>query len=551
MSIPTSCTTLVVGGGPAGSYAASALAREGVDVVLLEADVFPRYHIGESMLASIRHFLRFVDLEKTFDSYGFEKKRGAAFKLNDKREAYTDFVAANGPNGYAWNVVRAESDELMFRHAAKCGAMVFDGVKVTAIDFAPNDNASSVDGSALASSDRRPVSAKWERKSDGSAGTIDFEYLVDASGRAGLVSTQYFKNRTFNQGLRNIANWGYWRGAGKYAPGTEKENQPFFEALTDASGWCWTIPLHNGTMSVGIVMRQDIFVAKKKALSHLSGPALYRECLNRAPQVLALLADAQLASEVKSASDWSYSADTYASPYLRLAGDAGCFIDPYFSSGVHLALASGLSAAMTIQASRRGDCDELAAAKWHSNKVTEGYTRFLLVVMTALKQIRNQTEPVLSDFDEDGFDTAFGFFRPIIQGTVDADVSNRLTQSEVSKTVDFCLNAFKPVDAEKRQRVLAKMKSGAAGVKADLEGLSEDELRILHSIRARQMLRTEDTLNLDNFSRDVIDGMVPRLKQGSLTLVKVEESDASQEPEFTDLFDLVKPGNTLKRTGVH
>lgn len=123
----------------------------------------------------------------------------------------------------------------MFRHAEKCGAQVFDGVKVTSIDFAPNEASASLstNGSEPPTSwDRRPVSAKWERKSDGSAGTIDFEYLVDASGRAGLVSTKYFKNRKFNQGLRNIANWGYWRGAGRYAPGTEKENQPFFEALT-------------------------------------------------------------------------------------------------------------------------------------------------------------------------------------------------------------------------------------------------------------------------------------------------------------------------------
>lgn len=74
MSIPKACTVLVVGGGPAGSYTASVLAREGVDVVVLEADYFPRYHIGESMLASIRHFLRFIDLEKTFDNYGFQIK---------------------------------------------------------------------------------------------------------------------------------------------------------------------------------------------------------------------------------------------------------------------------------------------------------------------------------------------------------------------------------------------------------------------------------------------------------------------------------------------
>jgi flavin-dependent dehydrogenase len=74
MSVPRQTSVLIVGGGPAGSYAASVLAREGVDVVLLEADKFPRYHIGESMLASVRFFLRFIDLEETFDRYGFEKK---------------------------------------------------------------------------------------------------------------------------------------------------------------------------------------------------------------------------------------------------------------------------------------------------------------------------------------------------------------------------------------------------------------------------------------------------------------------------------------------
>ena len=101
MSIPTRCTVLVVGGGPGGSYAATVLARENVDVVLLEAEVFPRYisslclaithirmmdrlkhhryHIGESMLASMRYFLRFIDLESTFDNHGFQKKVGALY----------------------------------------------------------------------------------------------------------------------------------------------------------------------------------------------------------------------------------------------------------------------------------------------------------------------------------------------------------------------------------------------------------------------------------------------------------------------------------------
>ena len=344
----------------------------------------------------------------------------------------TNFIAVNGPNGYAWNVVRSESDMLMFQHASENGAHTFDGTKVESVEFDPTST-----GGALG----RPVAAKWSRK-DGSKGTIKFDYLIDASGRAGILSTKYLKNRKFNEGLKNVATWGYWKGANTYAPGTEREGQPFFEALDgtsllfifapeflfvdvgrscvtsvltqqqDLSGWCWAISLHDGSLSVGIVMRQDASIKRKRVSDSPSATDFYKECLTLAPIISALLTPAELASPIKAASDWSYSASSYAGPNFRIVGDAGCFIDPFFSSGLHLAIAAGLSAAMTIQAARRGDCDEATAAKWHSSKVTEGYTRFLLVVMMALKQIRKGTEPVLSDFDQDGFDKAFGFFQP-------------------------------------------------------------------------------------------------------------------------------------------
>ena len=134
--------------------------------------------------------------------------------------------------------------------------------------------------------------------------------------------------------------------------------------------------------------------------------------LELVPGIRKLLSEADLVSGIKSASDWSYSASTYAFPYARISGDAGCFIDPYFSSGVHLAIMGGLSAAVTIAASIRGDCDEVTAASWHSKKTAESYTRFFLVVSSALRQIRSQEEPVIQDIDEEGFQRAFDLFRP-------------------------------------------------------------------------------------------------------------------------------------------
>ncbi|KAL9124476.1 MAG: hypothetical protein Q9217_006192 [Psora testacea] len=177
----------------------------------------------------MRHFLRFIDLDSTFDNYGFVQKNGAAFKLNEKPEAFTDFLAAGGPKGYAWNVVRSEADDLIFRHAGKSGAKIFDGVRVKSIDFVPLDNKNDTKDSELPDPGR-PVSATWSRK-DGSSGVIKFEYLVDASGRAGLVSTKYLKNRRYNQGLKNVASWGYWRGTDTYGVDTNREGQPYFEAL--------------------------------------------------------------------------------------------------------------------------------------------------------------------------------------------------------------------------------------------------------------------------------------------------------------------------------
>lgn len=183
-------------------------------------------------------------------------------------------------------------------------------------------------------------------------------------------------------------------------------------STSDGSGWAWFIPLHNGTTSVGVVIDQEIATRKKKEMGSPDSKQLYLEMLKSASRMLEpMLKDATLVSDIKAASDWSYSASSYASYNTRIVGDAGCFIDPFFSSGVHLAVSSGLSAAATICASIKGQCSEHEALEWHSKRVARSYTRFLLIVLSALKQMREPDRAILSDPDEAGFSRAFDHFQ--------------------------------------------------------------------------------------------------------------------------------------------
>jgi flavin-dependent dehydrogenase len=159
-------------------------------------------------------------------------------------------------------------------------------------------------------------------------------------------------------------------------------------------------------------MNQERAKTRKAANSNTSDSEFYNGALQLAPDLVKLLGTGKLVSGLKSASDYSYSSSTYAIPYARIVGDAGCFIDPFFSSGVHIALMGSLSAATAISAALRNDCSEDVAAKWHSNKIRWGYARFILIVLGAYKQMRNQDEYILSDFGEDNFDRAFSFFGP-------------------------------------------------------------------------------------------------------------------------------------------
>ncbi|KAF9076882.1 hypothetical protein BDP27DRAFT_1379798 [Rhodocollybia butyracea] len=521
--VPNSTKILVIGGGPAGAYTASVLAREGLEVTVLEKDHFPRYHIGESMLPSFNAFLDFIGAKDKVKECGFVKKPGAAIKLNQyKREGYTNFIQFNLENS-AWNVLRSEFDELLLKHSAECGARVFNGITINEIQFSSSDK-------------NRPVSASWSSKDGGQSGNISFDWLVDASGRNGIMSTKYLKNRRFNESLRNIATWGYWTGAGVYAPGTDRENAPWFEALTDETGWAWFIPLHNGTVSVGVVIAEKSQRVKKSqhkaSAEQDSSLSYYLEQLKFAPGVRRLLGDATFNSPaVKSAGDYSYSAvsNQYAGPHYRIAGDAGAFIDPLFSSGIHLAFSGGLVAASTICASIKGNCTEDEAIAFHNSKIGTSYTRFLVVVWATYRQMKSQTAPILAEIDEDNFDRAFDFLRPVIQGGAEADP--HLTESELNEALEFCEHGVGPANPELFESVSKRIDQGLLAPSAPLMSAREVDALVGEDEEAKQVLRKHNSnkalsIAFDyqhNFRNEIVNGMYVHLQKGELGLRRTDE----------------------------
>lgn len=144
----------------------------------------------------------------------------------------TDFLDVGGLYNYTWNVLRSESDDLMLQHATKCGVKVFNGVRVISLQFAPIgstvDSEESVPDT-VSHGLGRPVAATWASAED--CGAIRYKYLVDATGRAGIVSTKYMKNRKMNRKLKDSATWGYWTGCSVFGQGTHMENDPYFEAI--------------------------------------------------------------------------------------------------------------------------------------------------------------------------------------------------------------------------------------------------------------------------------------------------------------------------------
>ena len=332
LSVAFDCDAIVIGGGPAGSTAAAWLARAGRRVVLFERDRLPRFHIGESMLASVNGVLDAIGAADLVRAAGFPQKWGATFMTPDGSvERFADFaIAPDVPQPQTWQVPRARFDELLLRHAARSGADVREAHRVTAIDVA---------------ADAVTVSAVSAAKTDIA---LRAPALIDASGRAALLS-QRFSLRVDEPDLANVAVFSHYahvpRGEGRRAGDIRIVARPDL-------GWFWMIPITDDLTSVGAVLPRDAF----KPLSKTDPGALLAQLIAGTPAVARLMTHAERRWPVRVERDFSYGATRYAGDRWIVVGDAGSFLDPVFSSGAAIAMESGLEGAQAVDAGlTRGD----------------------------------------------------------------------------------------------------------------------------------------------------------------------------------------------------
>ena len=373
----------IIGGGPAGSSMAAYLARAGVKCTVFESELFPRPHVGESLVPSSTRVFHDLGFLPTMEAHRFPRKYGAGWTagsgirtysvdwegLNDSGAVHPDteamirFDEREQPGvglDHTYHVDRGEFDNALLQHAHQLGARVHEGVRVRGVDF--HDGPYPRVKFSVAGKD-----------TDATA-----QLVVDASGRKTLLGTQLklrIKDPVFDQYAIHTWFGGYDRAA--WAKHELMKDYIFIHFLPISNTWVWQIPITRDVTSIGVVTQRQHF-----AKSRASREAFFWDSVATRPEVADRLRQAEQLRPFRDEGDYSYAMTQITGDRWLMVGDAGRFVDPIFSTGVSIALNSSRFAHHDILAAlERGTFSQDAFAPYQDTirRGTNNWYQFISV----------------------------------------------------------------------------------------------------------------------------------------------------------------------------
>lgn len=314
---------IVIGAGPAGSSVANIVANQGYNVIVLEKETFPRYHIGESLIPFTYTPLHQLGMIEELQNSAFIKKYSVQFVQQDGTEHKPFYFHSRYDKdtiAQTWQVERSKFDTMLVNKAISKGAIVQYNTRVDGLLYDERGNVNGVMCTDLSTNIQRNLYCKW---------------VVDASGRNALTSK--INNCQIKDPLlqNKMAIWTYYKGCQR--PQGVDEGATIVAFIKD-KGWFWYIPLADDITSVGVVAESKYLM--RNGISSIKN-AFEREIQNNV-WLTNKLQTAQCLQEHKTTTDYSKQSQTCVFPGVVLVGDAYAFLDPVFSSGVLLALKSGV-----------------------------------------------------------------------------------------------------------------------------------------------------------------------------------------------------------------
>jgi flavin-dependent dehydrogenase len=337
---------VILGGGPGGSTLASCLAQRGRRAIVLERDRFPRFHIGESLLPRSREIFSKLGLDAKLEGR-FLRKYGARFLCSETRRVshYRFAEAFEAPFDYAYQVQRAEFDQLLLEHAAGLGADVREEWQAVEVVF---------EGSRAVG-----VRARDLRAPGSEAVLLRAPVVVDATGRETMIASRSRRKASIAR-LDKTALYTHYRGAFREAGEAEGNIQ----IVVFEHGWFWFIPFLGELSSVGAVVSSEWMKERGRGESL---DVFFDRTVEASSWAKEYLAGAVRERPVGALADFSYRIDQLAGDGWLFVGDAGGFLDPLFSTGAHLAIkGADLAAAAIDDALARGDTSREAFAAYEA-----------------------------------------------------------------------------------------------------------------------------------------------------------------------------------------